>query len=81
MLILYYWPGASAGNRRRGGYRLPIRPTHRCRHGLGVGTGIGGLGSRPSCWMRWSAGITKRLWEIGDIVDVLEAWESGCARG
>jgi hypothetical protein len=22
-----------------------------------------------------AAGITKRLWEIGDIVDVLEAWE------
>jgi IS1 family transposase len=23
-----------------------------------------------------AAGVTKRLWEIGDIVDVLEAWES-----
>jgi hypothetical protein len=23
-----------------------------------------------------SAGVTKRLWEIGDIVDVLETWES-----
>jgi hypothetical protein len=23
-----------------------------------------------------AAGITKRLWEIGDIVDVLEAWEA-----
>jgi hypothetical protein len=23
-----------------------------------------------------AANITKRLWEIGDIVDVLEAWES-----
>jgi hypothetical protein len=23
-----------------------------------------------------AAGITKRLWEIGDIVDVLEAWET-----
>jgi hypothetical protein len=22
-----------------------------------------------------AANITKRLWEIGDIVDVLEAWE------
>ncbi len=22
-----------------------------------------------------AAGVTKRLWEIGDIVDVLEAWE------
>jgi hypothetical protein len=22
-----------------------------------------------------AAGITKRLWEVGDIVDVLEAWE------
>jgi len=21
------------------------------------------------------AGVTERLWEIGDIVDVLEAWE------
>jgi len=29
-----------------------------------------------------AAGVTKRLWEIGDIVDMLEAWEqSGCARG
>jgi hypothetical protein len=29
-----------------------------------------------------AANVTKRLWEIGDIVDVLEAWEqSGCARG
>jgi hypothetical protein len=24
-----------------------------------------------------AAGITKRLWEIGDIVGVLEAWEAG----
>jgi hypothetical protein len=23
-----------------------------------------------------AAGVTKRLWEIGDIVDVLEAWET-----
>jgi hypothetical protein len=23
-----------------------------------------------------AANITKRLWEIGDIVDVLEAWEA-----
>ncbi len=23
-----------------------------------------------------AAGVTKRLWEIGDIVDVLEAWEA-----
>lgn len=22
-----------------------------------------------------AAGVTKRLWEMGDIVDVLEAWE------
>ena len=22
-----------------------------------------------------AAGVTKRLWEIGNIVDVLEAWE------
>lgn len=22
-----------------------------------------------------AAGVTKRLWEIGDIVDVLEAWK------
>jgi hypothetical protein len=22
------------------------------------------------------AGVTSRLWEIGDIVDVLEAWET-----
>ena len=27
-----------------------------------------------------AAGVTKRLWEIGDIVDMLEGWEqSGCA--
>jgi hypothetical protein len=24
---------------------------------------------------RDAAGVTKRLWEMGDIVDVLEAWE------
>jgi len=23
-----------------------------------------------------AAGITKRFWEMGDIVDVLEAWEN-----
>jgi hypothetical protein len=23
-----------------------------------------------------AAGVSKRLWEVGDIVDVLEAWES-----
>jgi hypothetical protein len=23
-----------------------------------------------------AAGVTKRLWEIGDIVTVLEAWEA-----
>jgi hypothetical protein len=23
-----------------------------------------------------AAGVTKRLWEIGDIVDVLGAWET-----
>jgi hypothetical protein len=23
-----------------------------------------------------AANVTKRLWEIGDIVDVLEAWEN-----
>jgi len=23
-----------------------------------------------------AAGVTRRLWEIGDIVDVLEAWEN-----
>jgi len=23
-----------------------------------------------------AAGVSKRLWEIGDIVDVLEAWEA-----
>lgn len=23
-----------------------------------------------------AAGVTKRLWEIGDIVEALEAWES-----
>jgi hypothetical protein len=28
-----------------------------------------------------AAGITKRLWEIGDIVDVLEAWEAASVGG
>jgi hypothetical protein len=23
-----------------------------------------------------AAGVTKQLWEIGDVVDVLEAWEA-----
>ena len=23
-----------------------------------------------------AAGVTKRLWEMGDVVDVLEAWEA-----
>lgn len=27
-----------------------------------------------------AAGVTKRLWEIGDIVDVLDAWECGDSR-
>jgi hypothetical protein len=27
-----------------------------------------------------AAGVTKHLWEIGDIIDVLEAWEHS-ARG
>jgi hypothetical protein len=27
-----------------------------------------------------AAGVTKRLWEMGDIVDVLEAWEATQAR-
>ena len=27
-----------------------------------------------------AAGITKRLWEIGDVVDVLEAWEASAGR-
>jgi hypothetical protein len=26
-----------------------------------------------------AAGVTKRLWEIGDVVDMLEAWESSGA--
>jgi hypothetical protein len=26
-----------------------------------------------------AAGITKRLWEIGDIVEVLETWEQSQA--
>jgi hypothetical protein len=26
-----------------------------------------------------AAGVTKRFWEIGDVVDVLEAWEQSCA--
>ena len=25
-----------------------------------------------------AANVTKRLWEIGDVVDVLEAWEKSC---
>jgi len=28
-----------------------------------------------------AAGVTKRLWEIGDIVDVLEAWEASSGTG
>jgi len=28
-----------------------------------------------------AAGITKRLWEIGDTVDVLEAWETASVGG
>jgi hypothetical protein len=27
-----------------------------------------------------AAGVTKRLWEIGDIIDVLEAWEASNAK-
>ena len=27
-----------------------------------------------------AAGVTKRLWEIGDIVDVPEAWENTTQR-
>jgi hypothetical protein len=27
-----------------------------------------------------AANVTKRLWEIGDIVDVLETWEASNAR-
>jgi hypothetical protein len=27
-----------------------------------------------------AAGVTKRLWEIGDVVDVLESWEAHTAR-
>jgi hypothetical protein len=30
------------------------------------------LRTRPAM----AAGVTSRLWEIGDIVDVLEAWEA-----
>jgi hypothetical protein len=28
-----------------------------------------------------AAGVTKRLWEIGDMVEVLEAWEAANAGG
>jgi hypothetical protein len=31
---------------------------------------VGGLRTTPM-----AANVTKRLWEMGDIVDVLEAWE------
>jgi hypothetical protein len=27
-----------------------------------------------------AAGVTKRLWEIGNIVDVLKAWEASDAK-
>ena len=27
-----------------------------------------------------AANVTKRLWEIADIVDVLEGWEHACAQ-
>jgi hypothetical protein len=28
----------------------------------------------------FAANVTQRLWEIGDIVDVLEAWEANNAK-
>jgi hypothetical protein len=28
-----------------------------------------------------AAGVTKRLWEMSDVVDMLEAWEAVQARG
>jgi hypothetical protein len=28
-----------------------------------------------------AANVTERLWEMGDIVDVLEAWEAASAKG
>jgi hypothetical protein len=31
---------------------------------------------QPQPRARDAANVTKRLWEIGDIVDVLEAWEN-----
>jgi len=37
-----------------------------------------GLHSRLSPAM--AAGVTKRLWEMSDVVDVLESWEAVQAR-
>jgi len=34
------------------------------------------LGISLLCIRTVAAKVTKRLWEIGDIVDVLEAWEN-----
>jgi hypothetical protein len=33
------------------------------------------LGAKPRICVAMAAAVTKHLWEIGDIVDVLEAWE------
>jgi hypothetical protein len=54
-----------------------------CRHrrnvaGAGLKSCLIGLPvSQPAI----SVGVTKRLWEIGDIVDVLEAWEAASREG
>jgi hypothetical protein len=44
-----------------------------------VGTRRAGVQARrwrPPPGYAMAAGVTSRLWEIGDIVDFLEAWES-----
>ena len=37
-----------------------------------LGTAVQTLRMTPAM----AAGVTKRLWEMGDIVDMLEAWEA-----
>jgi hypothetical protein len=61
-----WFQGRTAVNvRERGGLR-PISPSCRtcCAEKTKATTG------------QRAAGVTSRLWEIGDIVGVLEAWEN-----
>jgi len=38
------------------------------------------IGARATQRMDLAAGVTKRLWEMSDIVDVLETWEASPMR-